>query len=237
MKLRFVVGLCAVLAACSSSEGSKGTSTPSQDAAADTSSPDTSSADSSSLDASPEDSSLTDSPVPDVLPEDVLPEDAQSEDTSSPDGGPSFETCEDTCAQTLLTLVFGNAEASIDRAQFGFNLPDNGEQTLHVEAHFGGDPVCPSQSSPTPDRTVIFANVPIPTDSTPIDGTPVTLLDFEGSLSPNPFDKATQVTLIPVAARMPPPEAAFVAFEVEVVFPGGTMVGHVYASHCDSMDE
>ncbi len=236
MKLRFVVGLCVVLAACSSSEGSKGTSTPSQDAAVDTSSleassPDSSSPDSSSPDATPEDSSLTDSPLPDALP------DALSEDTSPPDGGPSFESCEDACAQTLLTLVFGNDEVSIDRAQFGFNLPDNGEQTLHVEGHFGGDPACPSPSSPTPDRTVIFANVPLPKDSTPIVGTPVTLLDFEGSLSPNPFDKATQVTLTPVAARMTPPEAAFVAFEVDVVFPGGTMVGHVYASHCDSMDE
>jgi guanyl-specific ribonuclease Sa len=236
MKLRFVVGLCVVLAACSSSEGSKET-TPSQDAAVDTSSLEASSPDSSSPDTTPEDSSLTDSLLPDALSEAALPEDALSEDTSPPDGGPSFETCEDTCAQTLLTLVFGNDEVSIDRAQFGFNLPDNGEQTLHVEAHFGGDPACPSQSSPTPDRTVIFANVPIPVDTTPIDGTPVTLLDFEGSLSPNPFDKATQVTLTPVAARMTPPEAAFVAFEVDVVFPGGTMVGHVYASHCDSMDE
>jgi hypothetical protein len=235
MKLRFLMGVCVVLAACSSSEGSK-QNTSSQDAAVDTSSleassPDSSSPDSSSPDATPEDSSLTDSPLPDALP------DALSEDTSPPDGGPSFESCEDACAQTLLTLVFGNDEVSIDRAQFGFNLPDNGEQTLHVEAHFGGDPACPSPSSPTPDRTVIFANVPIPTDPTPIEGTPVTLLDFEGSLSPNPFDKATQVTLTPVAARMTPPEAAFVAFEVDVVFPGGTMVGHVYASHCDSMDE
>jgi hypothetical protein len=232
MKLRFVVGLCAVLAACSSSEGSKGTSTPSQDAAADTSSPETSSPDSSSPDASPEDSSLPDSPLPDVLPEDAL-----SEDSFLPDGGPPFEACEDACSQTLLTLVFGNDQASIDRAQFGFNLPDNGSQTLHVEAHFGGDPACPSPSSPTPDRTVIFANVPLPTDVTPIEGTPVTLLDFEGSLSPNPFDKATQVTLTPVAARMTPLDAAFVAFEVEVVFPGGTMTGHVYAVHCESMDE
>jgi hypothetical protein len=236
MKLPFVVGLCVVLAACSSSEGPN-ENAPSQDAAVETSSPEASSPDSSSPDASAEDSSLSDSPPTDAPPEDVLSEDTPSEDTSSPDGGPSFETCEDACTQTLLTLVFGNDEASIDRAQFGFNPPDNGEQTLHVEAHFGGDPACPSPSSPTPDRTVIFANLPVPTDSTPIVGIPVTLLDFDGSLSPNPFDKATQVTLTPVAARMAPPEAAFVAFEVDVVFPGGTTVGHVYASHCDSMDE
>ncbi len=34
----------------------------------------------------------------------------------------------------------------------------------------------------------------------------VTLLDFEGTLSPNPFDSATNATLSPVAAKTTPPD-------------------------------
>jgi hypothetical protein len=60
----------------------------------------------------------------------------------------------------------------------------------------------------------------------------VTLLDFKGTLSPNPVDEATQSKLTPVAAG-----AGFVAFDAEVTFPDGTMTGHVYATHCDSLDE
>jgi len=221
MKLHFIVGFCAALAACSSTEEAQVPAASVQDAAVDAPA-ESSSPDSSSADAPPDDSSFADSSSP---------------DTSSTDAETSFETCENACTMTELALTFGSNEAVVDRAQFGFNAPDNGKVSLHVEAHFGGDPACPTGASPSPDRTVIFANVPIPTDSTPIENAAVTLLDFEGTLSPNPFDSATSATLSPVAAKPTPTDDAFIAFDVNATFDGGTMTGHIYAVHCDSMDE
>jgi hypothetical protein len=163
--------------------------------------------------------------------------DSPGADAPPGEAGPSFGTCENACTQTNLALTFGSSKESIDRAQLGFNAPAGGTQTLHVEAHFGGDPACPTATSPSPDRTVIFGNLPIPTDATPVENTPVTLLDFKGTLSTSPVDKATHAKLTPVAVKVSPATDAFIAFDVEVTFPDGTMTGHVYATHCDSLDE
>lgn len=160
--------------------------------------------------------------------------DAHPTEDAFVDAQPAFETCSGSCAVTDLALTWGGKQVPFDRAQFGFN--SSVPPTLHVEAHFGGEPACPTESSPSPDRTIVFANVPIPTDTTPIEGTSVTLLDFEGSVSSNPFDKATQATLTPVAVRIEPRSDAFVGFDVNVAFGQGSLVGHVYATHCESLD-
>lgn len=220
-----LIALCAVLAACSSSEDTSQPEAPIPDAGVE-----------ATADSAEVDSEATDAPVSDSEAADAVAE-APAEDASPVEAGNPFETCEGACAQTSLTVTLGGNKGTLDRAQFGFNAPSGGSQTIHMEAHFGGDTGCPSETSPTPDRTVVFGSVPIPSDTTPIEGTPVTLLDFEGSISSNPFDKATQVKLIPVAAKVSPPGSAFVAFDVEVEFAGGTLTGHVYATHCDSMDE
>lgn len=221
-----LAALCTAIAACSSSEDAKDNPQVSQDAGADTSPPDGAVAEAGA------DGPAVDAPSDDAPSSDVVSNDATPSETGAP-----FETCEGDCAQTSLTITLGNNTAAVDRAQFGFNAADKGAPTLHIEAHLGGDPACPSTSSPTPDLTVIFGSVPIPTDTTPIENTPVTLLDFTGDLSPNPFDKAMTATLTPVAIKTDPPESAFIAFDVSVTFPNGTMTGHVYATHCDSMDE
>jgi len=154
---------------------------------------------------------------------------------STADASP-FLTCEASCAQTSISITLGGNTLGLNRAQFGFDKSDTGEQLLYIEAHFGGDSACPSESSPSPDRTVIFAHIPVPSDSTPIEGTPVTLLDFKGDLTSNPLEKATKVKLTPVAINTTA-AAPFVAFDVEVTFATGTMTGHLYATHCDSLDE
>jgi hypothetical protein len=227
MKRLLILCLCAALPACSSSQEPSEPASPSQEAGVHDAA-----FEAPATDAAPEDSSPTDASPEEAAPAEASPQDAPSADSPN-EGGSSFETCENTCAQTNLLITLGGKKGTLDRAQFGFNA----NQTLHLEAHFGGAPACPTQSSPAPDRTVVFANVPIPTDLTPIENTPVTLLDFKGDLSPNPMDKATKAKLTPVAASASPPSGGFVAFEVEVTFPNGTMTGHLYATHCDTMDE
>jgi hypothetical protein len=143
-------------------------------------------------------------------------------------------TCDSTCKKLTLDVQVGAKTDTFARAQFGFNA--NG--TLQVEAHKGGDAACPTQSSPTPDFTAVFANVPFPTSATPVtSGVALSLLDFKGDLTDKPVLKAKSVTLTPVAALGEPRASAFVAFKVEAPLDDGKIEGHVYATHCASMDE
>lgn len=154
-------------------------------------------------------------------------------DAGTPDAGDSDagSACTGACAVTDLVAMFGGASAGFGRAQHGVE-PDGG---LYVEAHFGGDPACPGPTSPTPDRTLIIAGLRAPPDGgtlTEADGLRVTLLDFVGNLSPNPFDRA-------VTARARPRYAApgvLVSFLLDATFDGGMVNGGFAAPHCASLD-
>jgi hypothetical protein len=127
--------------------------------------------------------------------------------------------------------IFGATRAPFDRAQHGLE----GDGGLYVEAHFAGDPACPGPSSPTPDRTLIVAGLRWPGDGGPqtyADGVRVTLLDFAGNLSPNPFDRA--VTVRAVARSVQP--GVLVSFTLEATFDGGVVTGGFEAPHCASLD-
>ena len=57
--------------------------------------------------------------------------------------------------------------------------------------------------------------------------------DKGGDLLGGPIgQQATSVMLMPVAAS----GDTFVAFDVMLTFPAGTVTGHFYATHCASMD-
>lgn len=154
--------------------------------------------------------------------------DAGGEDSGVSDAGTG---CTGACATTDLVATFGGTSAGFDRAQHGVE-PDGG---LYVEAHFAGDPACPGPSSPSPDRTLIIAGLHAPPDGgtlTGADGLRVTLLDFVGNLSPNPFDRA-------VTARATPRYAApgvLVSFQLFATFDGGVVDGGFAAPHCASLD-
>lgn len=150
--------------------------------------------------------------------------DAGSNDT---DAGAA---CVDECATTLLTATFGAATGTFDRAQHG--LEDDGN--LYVEAHFGGDPACPTESSPTPARTLIIAGLrPVSGPQTYDDGVRVTLLDFTGVLTTAPLVRATAVT---ASARFIEP-GTLVSFTLDATFgASGTLSGGFAAGHCDSLD-
>ncbi len=156
--------------------------------------------------------------------------------SSSGDGGSG---CTGACKTTSLTITVDGKSAPLDRAQFGFNATDAGAApSAQVEAHFGGDPACPTQTSPTPDRTIVFAKMPLTkTVATEADGVKATLLDFKGTLTSQPALKASAVKITVVDVQTTPAGTAYIAFDVDAAFPGGTLKGHAYAAHCDSMDE
>ncbi len=190
---------------------------------------DASASDASSLDAGAPDAGLVDAGAQGAGAPDAGAPDAGSSDAGAADGGPVDSGCVGACATTTLSLSFGTAMAPLDRAQHGLE-PDGG---LYVEAHAGGDSACPSMSSPTPLRTVIISGLRVGGGVQTLDaGLRVTLLDFAGTLTTRPLERA-------VFARATPRFVApgqLVSYTLEVTFDGGTLTGGFAAAHCPSLD-
>lgn len=147
------------------------------------------------------------------------------------------DTATDTApAPQSLSAKFGVTEP-FERSAFGLTSPGKSLSKtweLHVEAVHGGGPGCPTMTSATPDRSLVIANLPkdFTTTRTFADGVRATLLDFKGTLTKEPILRATAVTATPGSVS-----DTAVSFELDATFPGGTIAGHVYATHCDSMDD
>lgn len=151
-------------------------------------------------------------------------------------------TCTGACRTTSLTATFGADVRTLDRAYYGITKTAT-DATLHVEAYKGGGAGCPTMTSPTPDYTVILGKVLITAGGT----SPGNLLDFTGDLLDGPLGAAaTTVTLqaktldvCPTCVGMPAPADpdGFAALDASLTFAAGTIVGHVFATHCDSLDE
>jgi len=138
---------------------------------------------------------------------------------------------------TNLTASFGSVQRTLDRAYFGVTRSASGA-TLHVEAYRGGGTGCPTQSSPTTDYTLVLATVPMPSNMMPITS-PGNILDFVGDLLNGPLGAAaTAVTITPMATDVCATcSGTFLSAETSITFAGGTITGHLYATHCDSLDE
>lgn len=156
-------------------------------------------------------------------------------------------TCEGACATLALTATFNGNTRTFDRAFYGFTLSRLGA-SLYLEASAGGTAGCPTGGGRTPDRTFRIDALAVPTSSAPLTGAGA-LLDFRGDLLPAaPTASADTTTATPVAASlcpecvgMPAPSDpdGFLALDVQSTFTGaapGTVAGHVYATHCDSLD-
>ena len=143
-----------------------------------------------------------------------------------------FTTCTGACRTTALSAMFAMTR-TLDRAYYGVTQSN---QTLHVEAYRNAPAGCPTMSSPNPDYTFILGRVPIPTDRTP-SSSPGNILDFKGDLLGGPLGaQATMVTIVPVAADRVMATDGFVALDVMATFQNGTVNGHLYATHCASLD-
>jgi hypothetical protein len=136
-------------------------------------------------------------------------------------------TCTGACRTTSLAATFG-ATRVLDVAYFGVSASG----ALYVEAYRGAAAGCPSMNSPTPDYTLILGSVPVPTSTAAITS-PANLIDFQGDLLPSVAPvAATAVTLTPVAKN-----ASELALDVDLTFAAGTVSGHLFATHCDSLDD
>jgi hypothetical protein len=146
---------------------------------------------------------------------------------AQPDAGLS-QSCAGSCQTTALTATFQSTR-TLDVAYFGITASDN---TLHIEAYKGAAAGCPTMNSPTPRYTLVLGRVPRPT-SAATSTSPGNILDYQGDLLGGPLGAAaTSVTLTPVAAS----GDMFVAFDVTLTFASGTVSGHLYATHCASLD-
>jgi hypothetical protein len=159
----------------------------------------------------------------------ATPVDAQSDAATS--------TCEGACRTTSLAATFGAVQRQLDRAYYGITTTAAGA-SLHVEAYRGGAAGCPTQSAPATDYTLVLGSVPISTGMTAVTS-PANLLDLVGDLLPNNQlgAAATAVTITPVATEVCMGCDGFLAFEASLTFAAGTITGHLFATHCDELDE
>lgn len=140
--------------------------------------------------------------------------DASAPDSLSPD-------CTGACATTAVNVTLNGQMRTLPRAQFGLNT----DGSLHVEVFLGGDPMCPTESSPSPMYTLI------------IEGTAAnvtaTFLDLQGDvLTAQPNSKATAAAITNVKGG-----DTFSAFDFTATFAEGTASGHLYADRCTTLDE
>ncbi len=140
--------------------------------------------------------------------------------------------CEGACATTTLQATFGSRRGAFERAQHGRLASGR----LLVEAHSGGDPACPTMSSPTPRRTLSLRGLRATADATPqteADGLTAVLFDFGGDLTSAPLLRASAVRVVPRGYTA----NGYLSLEVTATFPEGTITGGLFAPHCDSLDD
>jgi hypothetical protein len=154
----------------------------------------------------------------------------------------SASDCEGACKTTSLAADFGGNERTLSRAQFGTQQGDDGSPELHVEAHLGGDSVCPDEQSPSPDYTLIVDAIPRGRAGQTVketDGVSSAFFDFKADLglaAPSGISKAISVNVTVVAEDTATPPA-WVALDVSIGFTEGSVKGHLYAAYCPSLTE
>lgn len=136
----------------------------------------------------------------------------------------------DAGATISLTARFGANTGAFDRAQHGVE----GADRVYIEAHFGGDPACPSMTSPTPQRTFVLSGVRagVSAVQTEASGVTASLLDFRGDLVSAPLVRASAVRVTPRSID----RGTSVSLDVTATFAGGTIEGSFVAPHCASLD-
>jgi hypothetical protein len=137
--------------------------------------------------------------------------------------------------KTTLESSMGGVVRTLVRAQFGSDRSDAGA-TIYLEAHLGGDPACPTETSPVPDYTLVVANIPRGAPGqkfTLEDGVAVTYFDFKGDQIRGdvPLRKAAAATVTIVEID----GDTSVEIEVDATFAEGTVKGRAYATYCESL--
>lgn len=154
-------------------------------------------------------------------------------------------TCAGPCRTTALTARFGATTRVLDRAVYGLTVAAGQATTVRVEAYRGGGAGCPTEATPTPAYTLVLGAVPVPTTAAAL-SSPANLLDFTGDLLGGALGAAaTAVTVTPVAVDVcpscvggtaPSDPDGLIAVDVALTFAAGAVTGHLFATHCDSLD-
>ena len=158
-------------------------------------------------------------------------------------------SCDGECAQVDMLASF-SVERPFQRSFFGLTAPSrssSGEWEIYFEVNAGDDEDCPTQDSPVPDFLLSVSGLTLPTEtSTHQDGS-ATIVDFGGEiLADAVFEEAASMSLTWVAAdpcqgctegTEPNRDTRFLAYDLVVNFVGGTVEGHGYATHCESLDQ
>ena len=173
------------------------------------------------------------------------------------DGGPTADaqgglpsTCTGDCATMNLTATFGATTRTFDRAFFGLTSPqqsESGAWEVYIENGAGADDQCPTMKSPTPDYLLLLAGMPLATvDPGPITAT-ANLIDLEGALLTDSIREEATSNTVTWAAYDPCLACAegteddrpdrMVAIDIASTFASGSISGHSYATHCDSLDD
>ena len=134
---------------------------------------------------------------------------------------------------TVMTATFGDTTEPFSLAYFGRNL----DGTFHVEVY--GDPideVCPTMETPSPARSLVLGSFasPLPAEQ---DLAAAVLFDFRGTLTDAPLLRFTSGTQNGLTWSLMGEDDDEMSIAVDIAFPGGTVTGRFYATHCDSMDE
>ena len=166
-------------------------------------------------------------------------------DSAVPDAAPDADGTANT--ELDVTVTVGETEQQFDRAFYGLTSPDrsaSGDWELHVEAYAGGASGCPEMDSPTPDVTLIIGGLrfpEVPTEQREEDGVSVAVLDFSGELFEEPAVQATGEVIyfqqwgLCTDCEGDDPDG-YLSFDVDARLEGGRVAGHVYATHCASLN-
>lgn len=157
---------------------------------------------------------------------------------SGRDGGDASPSGLTPTRKTTAVVTINGVKRTLERAQFGLDA----DGTFHIEAHEGGDPACPDQTSPSPKRTVIISGVKSAapgTKQTKAEGANATFLDFVSDQLPEgtPFTKGTAVTIEIVAIEGAAGAETEVELEIDATFAEGSVEGRVFAEFCQSLSE
>lgn len=204
---------------------------------------------SSGTDAGPRDSAT----IQDTGPSDSAVSDAGADagvsDATITDAGGLSTVCEGDCQRLTATVELNAVQATFEEAFYGLSISASapGVAKLYIEASLQGGAGCPTEASPTPVWLLVVSNIPVPLSVDPVsDGLSVTFVDFSGQLlMTGPISRATSSQVQLTSAQlciecvgMPAPSQpdGHVALDVMATFPEGSATGHIYATHCDSLD-
>ena len=139
-------------------------------------------------------------------------------------------TAADAPSQTTdLTAVF-LATRTLDRAFFGVSADG---KLLRVHAYGGaGITACPRSGDQPPDYLLGIQPIWLPPET---GGTTSTFIDSLHDMLPGPEPYA-EVAYLKKTIVSGPRSDTFAVFDVDLGFVSGTIVGHIYAVHCTTLD-